>query len=96
MKEEGPVRAKATGRPFHDPTETELPTSFKSAIFFTFTERRPFDIFFTVFADAAGNPEMLRAAIPQAPANSARRETGSMISPDSVLLPSNLATERNI
>jgi hypothetical protein len=85
MKAEGPVRAKATGRPFHVPTETELPTAFKAAILFTLTERRPLDIFFTVFAEAVGIPETLRAAIPQAPANRARRETGSMISPDSLL-----------
>jgi hypothetical protein len=91
MKAEGLVRASATGRPFHVPTETELPTSFKAAILFTFTERRPLDNFFTVFAEAAGNPEMLRAAIPQAPANSARRETGSIISPESYSLSNLLA-----
>ncbi len=86
MKVEGPVRVNPTCWPFTLPTRTELPTSFKAGSAPTFTESRPPLSFFTALADASGIPATLRAAIPQTPASTSRRETDDISTPDLLLL----------
>jgi hypothetical protein len=76
---EGPDRKIPTGWPFTCPIATELPTSTIFAASLTLKERRPFGSFFTKVDASAEIGTIDRAAIPQMPDKSARRESSVII-----------------